>query len=480
MIDPTERKRRDRFDIAHWPEQARAAFLAAFGAPATSYDRRRARGYERWLEAAAAEGAPVGAVTAALWRRRAAGLSAADADAMRAVVATLHDAHGALYARAQPTREKCDARAKLAGLVARRLAEWPASWREAAAPLLHVDPDWVLDGRLVAAWAPSSLSRRVWSLSWLLRHAAEHGVDVDVTPSVVRAWLAHEQARAQRGEIRIASAAFTLDAATALAAQVMPERDWRWLRAAAKGLKQLARGAPSRNEARLQSAPELYLAGVSLFADAEAQLAAAKGRRARTKALRLGRAALSISMLASVPIRLGTFAGLDLEIHFDPGLTRLDLTPQETKEGAQDKREIPPELRAMLLRYVQAFRPIAAAASCSALFVSERTGGPMDRDRLGCDIRVACKAIFGAPVNTHAIRHAVATYIASTAPQEIDLASVILNHASAATTQVYRRRADQLAASRALLAARDAQAKAAGAQTRARPARPSKGRARPR
>ena len=76
--------------------------------------------------------------------------------------------------------------------------------------------------------------------------------------------------------------------------------------------------------------------------------------------------------------------------------------------------------------------------------------------------------------------HAVATYIASTAPQEIDLASVILNHASAATTQVYRRRADQLAASRALLAARDAQAKAAGAQTRAGPARPSKGRARTR
>lgn len=169
-----------------------------------------------------------------------------------------------------------------------------------------------------------------------------------------------------------------------------------------------------------------------------------------------------------MPIRLGAFAALDIETHFDPGLARLHLNPEATKEGAEDGREVPPEVRAMLLRYVQAFRSIAAAASCSALWVSERTGGPMDRDRLAGDIRAACKVVFGAPVNVQAFRHAVATYIASTTPKETDLASVIPNHASAATTQIYRRRADQVAASRALSAARDSQAKATGAQTRAR------------
>jgi len=104
MIDPTERKRRDRFDIAHWPEQARAAFLAAFGAPATSYDRRRARGYERWLEAAAAEGLPPYQVSAELWRRRSEGLSTSDADAMRAVLAALHDAQTSLSEEEQGSR----------------------------------------------------------------------------------------------------------------------------------------------------------------------------------------------------------------------------------------------------------------------------------------------------------------------------------------------------------------------------------------
>jgi len=480
MIDPTERKRRDRFDIAHWPEQARAAFLAAFGAPATSYDRRRARGYERWLEAAAAEGLPPYQVSAELWRRRSEGLSKSDADAMRAVLAALHDAHLVLFARASPTRAPLDARTRLARLIVLRLAEWPPAWRDAAAPLLAVDPDGLLDGQLVAAWSPATVKLRVWALTRLLRHAANAGLAVDVTPSVVRSWLSHEQARVKSGESRITYPAITLGAVAALAPHLMPARDWRWLIAAAEGLKLLAKGAPSRNESRLASAPELLLAGRALFADAETRLAAATGRRQRTKALRQARAGLAIILLAATPIRLRTLAGLDLDQHFDPALTRLRLEPHETKEGAADEREIAQELRAMLLRYIEDFRPIAAAASCRALFVSERTGGPIDADRLSGDVTAACAVMLGRPVNPQAFRHAVATYIASEAPTEVALASVILNHSSPVTTQVYNRRADQLAASRALLAARDAQAKAAGAQTRAGPARPSKGRARTR
>lgn len=98
------RERRAQFQMADWPEAARAAVLAAFGAPATSNDRRRARGYDRWLTAAAAEGVPADLVSAEIWRRRSEGLSKADADAMRAAVAALPDAHLALFARATPTR----------------------------------------------------------------------------------------------------------------------------------------------------------------------------------------------------------------------------------------------------------------------------------------------------------------------------------------------------------------------------------------
>ncbi|SEA96316.1 site-specific integrase [Rubrimonas cliftonensis] len=468
MIDPV-RKRRPRFSMARWPEAIRTAFLAAFGAPATPNDRRLARSYDRWLEAAAAEGLPPDVATQELWRRRSAGLPTPDANAMRAAVAAVHDAHVVLFARETPTRVRLDARVKLARLVARRLAEWPGPWREAGVPLLAVDPDGLLDGRLVAAWSPATVKLRVWALTRLLRHAAGAGLAVDVTPSVVKSWLAREQERVKRQETRITYAVITLGAAAALAPHLMPGRDWRWLTAAAEGLKKVGKGAPSRNESRLASALELLLVGRALFADACTRLAAATGRRQRTKALRQARAGLAICLLVWTPIRLGSLVGLDLDRHFDAALTRLRLEADETKEGAADEREIAPELRAMLMRYIENFRPITAAAACRTLFVSERTGGPMDADRLSGDVTTACKAMLGRPVNVHAFRHAVATYIASEAPTEVPLATTVLNHASDKTTKAYNRRADQMVASRTLAAARAAAAR----KVVARPARTS-------
>lgn len=466
------RPRRARFDLTRWPENARAAFLATFGPPVTSNDRRRVRGYDRWLEAAAAEGVSVDEVTQDLWRRRSGDLSKADADAMRAAVAAMHDAYLVLFARAEPTRAPLDERTRLARFIQRRLAEWPVPWRDAAAPLLTVDPDGLLDGRLVAASSPATVKLRVWALTRLLRHAAAEGLAPDLTPSGVRSWLTCEQARVASGKRRITYPAITLGAAATLAPQLMPARDWRWLAAAARGLKKLAKGAPSRNESRLASAPELRLAGQALFADAEKRLAVATGRRQRTKALRQARAGLAITLLVSSPVRLGTLARLDLDQHFDPTLTRLRLEAHETKEGAADEREIAGELRKMLICYIEKFRPIAAAASCRTLFVSERTGGAMDADRMSDDVTTACTVLLGRPVNVQAFRHAVATYITSNAPAEAALATVVLNHSSDATTQVYKRRADQLVASRTLRTARNAAARKVGV----RPARPGRAR----
>ena len=462
MNDPAKPQRRARVDIGRWPEQARAAFLAAFGPPVTSNDRRRVRGYDCWLEAAAAEGMSFSEVTLDLWRRRSLGLSKADADAMRAAVAALHDAHLVLFARATPTREPMDERTKLARLVERRLAEWPTVWRDAAAPLLAVDPDGLLDGRLIHGSSPETVKLRVWALTRLFRHAADVGMAVDVTPSVVRSWLKCQQARAKNGKISITYPAITLDAAATLAPHLLPRRDWRWLRTAADGLVKLVEGAPSRNESRLASAPELLLVGEALFADAEKRLSAATKRRQRTKAVRQARAGLAIILLVSSPIRLGTLAHLDLDLHFDAAFTRLRLEAHETKDGKADERDIAPKLRAILLRYITVLRPITAAASCRALFVSERTGGPMDADRLSGDVTTACTAMLGRPVNVHAFRHAVATFIQAEAPAEAGLASVMLNHGSASTTQVYNRRAEQLVASRTLAAARGGAARKVG------------------
>lgn len=367
---------------------------------------------------------------------------------MRAVLAEIHGAYGSLYPRRDAVSRRSP-REKLAADVAAALSRWPSEWRERGEPMLRIDEDPILDGRLIRAWSPRTIVSAARCLARLFDDARRHGFAPDLTPAIVRDYLARSQQRAGAGEIRVASVAATLRFAVSLAAVLFPERGWDWLRRAERGLKRLAEKAPSRNAARAHDAPELYLAGCALFDEAMARLAIAKGRRDRTKAFRLARVGLAIVLLITTPIRIDALARLRLGDQLDADFRRLKLTAGQTKERRADEREIPEPVRALLMRFMTVRAEIAARTEAS-VFVSERSGGPLTSDALSRDVVSALRHLLGYPVNPHAFRHSAATFTVSEAPAEADLAQTILNHRYADTTRRYRTAARQVVAGRAL------------------------------
>lgn len=428
-------------------------FLACFGEPQAAQQRRLARAFDVWLSACAAEKADPSEVSHAAWLRRSRHLNRDDRNAMRAVLGRIYRAEEKLYSRREPKRGR-SARDRLAADITRALARWPEVWRARAEPLLAVDEDPVFDGRLVAAWSPTTLVVTARSLGGLFDAARSLGLDPDINRSVVRAYLAQGQQRAVAGEIRVASVAVVLRCAASIAPIVFPERDWTWLREAERGMKRLAEKSLTRNAARAMPAPELYLAGRALLAEAASRLQTARGRRDRTKAFRLARAGIATVLLITTPVRISALTLLRLGEHLDAAFRRLKLNMGETKEGRADERELPKEVRELLKQFMT-FRAEIAARSETHLFVSERSGGPITSRALSRDVVSALKGLFGQPVNPHAFRHSAATYIVTQAPAEADLAATILNHSSPTMTRRYRAAARQIVAGKGLRAAHE-------------------------
>lgn len=372
---------------------------------------------------------------------------------MRVVLGRIYDAEEELYPRREPKRGR-SARDKLAMDLSRALARWPDTWRLRAQPLLAVDEDPVLDGRLVSAWSPTTLVVTVRCLARLFNAAQSLGFEADINRDVVRAYLARAQQRTTAGEISVASVAVILRCASSIAPVVFPERDWTWLRKAERGIKRLAERAPSRNAARAMPAPELYLAGRALLNEASSRLKTARGRRDRTKAFRLARAGIATVLLITTPVRISALTLLRLGEHIDMDFRRLTLNADETKERRADERELPEDISELLRRFMT-FRAEIAARSETRLFVSERSGGPLTSGALSRDVVSALKSLLGQPVNPHAFRHSAASYIVSEAPAEGDLAATILNHNSPTMTRRYRAAARQIVAGRALQAAHE-------------------------
>lgn len=315
--------------------------------------------------------------------------------------------------------------------------------------LFHVDEDPLFDGELVKCWALGTVVSAAQQLAIFFSDLRQSDVPADVTRETVRRYLSSVQARVRAGKLRTVSVAITLRFLASTGPAIFPERDWRWLKRVAREMKRLVDGHISRNTARSQAAPELYLAGVALFEEGSRHFASATRRRERVKAFRIARTGLAVVLLIVAPVRIGSLASLRLDEHLDETCIRFKLEPHETKEGQADQRELPDPVRSLLLAYLSMRRSFAADSEL-ALFVSERTGGALTSGSLSRDLTSALTAMVGTPVNPHSFRTSAATFIASEAPDEVDLATTVLNHASPRMTRRYRQRASQLVAGRAL------------------------------
>ncbi|WP_175479054.1 tyrosine-type recombinase/integrase [Rubrimonas cliftonensis] len=420
----------------------------------------------------------------AIWSRRIDGLGVDDRNAMRQAIGLIWPATlDVTQTQSAPDREVLDSRAERARQVAWLVQRLPEPWRSAAAPLVAVGPSSLEDGPLHEFWQCETIVRRMEALARHLDFCAAAGLPLDVTPQTVRAALTDASAETRlerplierppelpaRKQKRIVTprklkpmrpGGVAAEMASLLGAvrAIMPARDWNWFIIAERAISKRAKAFGSRNAARIVDVTDLRRAGLMLMEAARIAHADARGVRERSRAHDRAREGLMMILLSESPLRIGSIASVDLQASFVADLTLLVVAARDTKEKRQDVRVLSAVLITALGQYIALHRPVLARPDETALIV-DKWGKRADEDDLSTAFTASTKRIFGRPVNAHAVRTSVATWIVATAPQEAALASLILHHRDARTTEAYHSTADQLSASQALSRAADATAR---------------------
>ena len=310
------------------------------------------------------------------------------------------------------------------------------------------------DGLLVEAWTPDTVQSRLQTAWAFFDFCRDQGLAADVAPESIRAYLNQRQKLCQAGKVSVAITHGALQRLKLLGVALFPERNWDWLDPVIRILKKKAALQPSRNDARIVDLAELRLAALSCSEVALRHHLAVSGHKKRTSANKLARTSLAISLLVNSPIRRESLATLDLKENFDAGFTRLYLSPRETKDKQRDERLLSPEVQKQLRDYIEHHRAVVAPAQETALFVGSR-GKPVAPGYLSQTVGDQCEKLFGKRVTPQVIRNIIAGFIVSEAPEKASLASIVLNHASTATTETYRTSGKQVQAAKKLRAAND-------------------------
>ncbi|WP_170335088.1 site-specific integrase [Ruegeria arenilitoris] len=435
-----------------WPGDIRTQFEEVFSSVSKHQRRRLEQGLGRWLLEADRDDLPPELITPALVESRLGHLRPE-------IVAAVKQALQAVYPEAAVfVREnKVEVESKRKALEREIDRNWhrlPPAWQEAARPKLHFCSEGLNDGILVEAWTSDTLQSRlqtVWSFFDFCRAEA---LEEEITRNTVQRRLDARQAEFRAGHFSLATIHGEIQRLKMLGMAMFRDRDWTWLDPVLRVLKKKVALQPSRSDARLVDLAELRQAAISCSEVALRHHKAGVGCRAKTTANKMARTGLAISLLVNSPIRRESLATLDLKENFDANFTRLFLSPHETKDKKRDERILTPEVRKQLQDYVAHHRASVAPHRETALFVGSR-GKPVAPAYLSQTVGDQCQKLFGKRVTPQVIRNIIAGFIVSQVPEKASLASVVLNHASIATTETYRANGKQVQAAKKLREAND-------------------------
>jgi integrase/recombinase XerD len=226
------------------------------------------------------------------------------------------------------------------------------------------------------------------------------------------------------------------------------DRDWQWIRHIESRIR--ARHLPVRSKrGRMVSTADLLALRCTLMQEAPTQ----STDRLRAMQFRDG---LLIALLAARPLRLKNLTGLALE----RSLVRrgeewwIIIPAEETKTHEPIEVPWPQALNSALAIYLATYRPILCRLQNRwtrpigpALWVSTH-GSPMGERALYDVIVGQTKTAFGRSVNPHLFRDCAATSIAIDDPAHVRVASQLLGHRSASTTERYYNQAQTIDAAR--------------------------------
>jgi len=229
-----------------------------------------------------------------------------------------------------------------------------------------------------------------------------------------------------------------------MAGIIEPDRDWSWIYRRASAIR--ARHKPARPKRhRLVDITRLLDLGIDLMAEAENETT----RLRRFKAYRDG---LMIAFQASRQLRLRNFTGLILGqtlVKQGDGW-RIQIPGAETKTKDPIERSWPEMLVPHLEIYLSEHRAgIVALRGCrsDALWLSMH-GLPMTDNAIYIRIVARTREGLGQPINPHLFRDCAVTNVAIEDPTHVGIASRLLGHRTASTTERHYNQARSIEASR--------------------------------
>jgi integrase len=326
------------------------------------------------------------------------------------------------------------------------VSEWPSAdqqaWEQAFRPGSRLIPGGA--GAYLAQVSRDDFAQRYGAFLGFLQRAGQLRRDMpaaaQITSANVDAYMAGLGNRVR--SVTIWNCIYKLRRAAEL---LSPATDFSWLAEIEKDLALVM--VPRSKSDRLVLSSRLAEAGLTLMTEAQSF---ARSDFARAKGVRNG---LMIALLAFCPIRLKSFATLEIGSTFKQvhGRWWITLPSVSTKSRRPDERCAPELLNRDIGVYLQQCRPILlrSRSATNALWISSTTGGPMTYKNLGTLISKVTLAAVGVDVSPHLFRTAAATTAAAYGGDTPHLASALLNHTDPRVTEEHYIRPSSITASKA-------------------------------
>lgn len=328
-----------------------------------------------------------------------------------------------------------------------RLEDWPDADRQAW-DAFYAEGD-IFDGEgPFRSWSEGSRKKRRQSYGqWLSFIARRDFAALALAPAGrltkdrISAFLDECEAR-----LKTRSTAGLILDLYVLARALDPERDWAWLDRAARRLLNSS-GKESLREAKPITAQEIWRWSISRMAEVDGPLVLPPLKRAIWF-----RQALLIGFLIARPVRRRALLAMTVEQHLVHRASGFDISfmAEDMKDRRARSAPLPQALVEPTNRYLQVHRPILLGNSASPYLWISQYGQPITEDGFSRELPKVTKRYLGVALRPHAFRHIVATSVAESDPEHINIVRDLLGHSTLDMAEKHYNRATGISSCNAL------------------------------
>jgi integrase len=278
---------------------------------------------------------------------------------------------------------------------------------------------------------------RAWGM--LLQFSKKSGHTIALSPEQIAAFVAD----LYRRKLKARTIQCYLQRIKVAAPFLAPNCDVEAVKMEVCRARQKAATEIKRKDGRVVTSDRLLSLGLALCAEARGH------PRNQVGAATQFRDGLMIAFLAAMPVRLGSFTlieiGRHLELGHYPGHVIWQAHEQKGRKHVQFR--LWPEIRTLIDEYIESYRPclLDGYRGCR-LWLTETGGRPLSGDAIRKQIKCHTLAHLNVDMTPHLFRDAAAMTISEQAPAEMEVATVMLVHASGESTRPYREQASTIAA----------------------------------